>query len=30
MDSALLSLPGAFLLSTIGLFVFIWSSAQAC
>jgi cytochrome c oxidase cbb3-type subunit 1 len=30
MDSALLSLLGAFLLSIIGLFVFIWSLGQAC
>ena len=28
MDSALLSLLGAFLLSIIGLFVFIWSLRQ--
>ena len=28
MDSAILSLLGAFLLSLIGLFVFIWSSRK--
>ena len=30
MDSALLSLLGAFLLSIIGLFALIWSLGQAC